>query len=753
MMNSEPQSSPVNDRRELVPVGTPRATARRESARFSPPPSNGRITPAFILWVLSRWFAVAAPVALILGGAGAVVSWMAFKPKFEAEAWIRIEDRRPYVAFPSQEESKRFEKTQVETIRSPIVLSKCFSQPDIAQLPELKAELDPVKWAAKKLSIVGVADSELFRIKFQGPNPTNAAKICNAIVDTYLNHHLGEATLEAQKMIETLNRLKADRVHELERMQERVRTLTKQVTGKDIGVVLHSKQEKPVVSPLASLETRLSDVEVERQVIEVQLEAAQQSLEREEEIAVPETTLEQVVANDTDVVEMTATLQEIRAQYREYERVSAKPEQLDAVKDLTTRYKATASALAKRKAEIRQQGAKEIQAGLLASRKDKVEALTEELKQQKMLEQLLHDRLQAERAELEKNGDQALNLEFARNEMERAEEVFHRIADRIMALQTEKAAEARVSILSSATAPVEPVTTQTKFVAGVAGVLFVLPFALALLWELRVRRVATVDQLQDEARLPVLGEITEMPIRSMLPGRRADARFERQRSAFEESIAHLRTSLVLNDDTSNLQIFAVASAVSREGKTSVAAQLATNLAKASNQPTLLVDADLRDPDIHQVLGVALGPGLADVLSHKVSLEEAIVPSAIPNVWVLPAGQSPVSPHTLFTIDTYQSVLEALRAQYRYIVFDCPPLLSASEALTVAKSADGVMLCTRRDVSRVSQVRDARDRLIRAGAQLLGVVLSGVSAKNYAARYGGYGYATVVSETSFGSTDG
>ena len=171
---------------------------------------------------------------------------------------------------------------------------------------------------------------------------------------------------------------------------------------------------------------------------------------------------------------------------------------------------------------------------------------------------------------------------------------------------------------------------------------------------------------------------------------------------------------MLCEDTANLQVVAVASAVSREGKTSVAAQLATNMAKASNEPTLLIDADLRAPDIHEIMGVSQGPGLADVLSRKATLQSAIVPTSIPHVWVLPAGHSTMSPHTLFTIDAYRSVLESIRAHFRYVVIDCPPLLSASEALTVAKSADGVLLCTMRDVSRVGQVREARDRLTRAG---------------------------------------
>ena len=329
-----------------------------DPARLAPPPSNGRITPAFVLRVLARWYTVRLPAALILAGAGAVAAWFAFEPKYEAEAWIRIEDRRPYVAFPSEEESKRFEKTQVETIRSPVVLSQCLSQPEIAQLPEFKAELDPVRWVGKRLSIASVADSELFRVKFQGPNPANAAKICNAVVDTYLKHHVGQSSLESQKMIETLSRLKADRVHELERMQERVRTLTKQVTGKDIGAVRHKQQEAQPTSPLASPEARLTEVEVERQVIEVQLKAAQQSLQASEAIAVPEATLEQLVANDPEIVALTGARQEMRAQYHEYEQVSSKPEQLNAVKELTKRYKSTADSLQKRKTEIRKQSQK-----------------------------------------------------------------------------------------------------------------------------------------------------------------------------------------------------------------------------------------------------------------------------------------------------------------------------------------------------------------------------------------------------------
>ena len=200
---------------------------------------------------IARWWTVALPTALVLSVTGAVISWLTFEPSFEAEAWLRIADHRPYVAFPTEEDSKRFAQTQVETIRSPVVLGRCLSQPEIAQLPELKAQLDPLKWLTKRLIITGVAESELYRVKFKGPHADNSAKIANAVVDAYLKHHASETSEQAQSMIDVLDRHKADRIHELERMQERVRAVTKQVTGKDIGAARPSKRE--TVAPFEPL--------------------------------------------------------------------------------------------------------------------------------------------------------------------------------------------------------------------------------------------------------------------------------------------------------------------------------------------------------------------------------------------------------------------------------------------------------------------------------------------------------------------
>ena len=111
----------------------------------------------------------------------------------------------------------------------------------------------------------------------------------------------------------------------------------------------------------------------------------------------------------------------------------------------------------------------------------------------------------------------------------------------------------------------------------------------------------------------------------------------------------------------------------------------------------------------------------------------------PLVHLLPAGRATRNPHSLLGNGTLKALLAELRKEYEYIVIDTPPVLSASESLGMAKLADGVLVCTLCDSSRAAQLRITADRLLSAGAKLIGVVLSGVSTRSYAYKYGSYGY--------------
>ena len=197
---------------------------------------------------------------------------------------------------------------------------------------------------------------------------------------------------------------------------------------------------------------------------------------------------------------------------------------------------------------------------------------------------------------------------------------------------------------------------------------------------------------------------------------------------FEESVDSLRTSLILSEEISSaVKVLAVTSAVNDEGKTSVAVQLAVSLARSTKEPLLLIDGDMRAPDIHRVFGTALEPGLVGVLSGQCTLEEAILTDASPDVHVLPAGRLHGSPHQLLGNGTWKSLLARIPACYRYVVIDTPPVLAASEAPVLANGADAAVVCAMRGTSRLDQIRKTIERLAATGCRPVGTVLSGVPA--------------------------
>jgi succinoglycan biosynthesis transport protein ExoP len=230
-----------------------------------------------------------------------------------------------------------------------------------------------------------------------------------------------------------------------------------------------------------------------------------------------------------------------------------------------------------------------------------------------------------------------VSLEFEQAELAQATEVLNLIERRVVELRTEQRAPARVVLFDRARPPEVPVVEVPYMRMGVAGLLcFCFPFALAIGWDRIVRRISDAEQLQQETNLAVIGEIARLPERSTKPHASASKHIAQKLRLYEESIDSMRTFLVLAEDLRESKVLAVTSATNGEGKTSVAAQLALSLARACGKPTLLIDGDMRAPDLQNVFDVARAPGLAEVLTGDCELEAAIVPSWTPRVHVLPA---------------------------------------------------------------------------------------------------------------------
>ncbi len=692
------------------------------------------ITAQFVLHALRQWWKLALPCGLLLAGTAALVVYVVFRPVYQAAAWIKIDDSRPYVAFHLPDDSRRFAQTQMELMRSPLVLGPVVSQPEIARLTELKNREAPIEWLARKVKVAPVGQSELYRVTFESKDPEAAAKIVNAVVDVYFSMRSRSDSETKQRVIELLEEERDRRAKEVEQLRTVVRDLTKQANpevaqGSAAGA-------DPTKSVLAELQGQMVRAEVERQMLQIRLAAWKESIAKQE-VQIPEAVIRQAVEQHPAVTLLKTPLMAKQARYKEMVAKLVGGENHEACRRLAEEIKRDEEALESVRKQAWDEVKKDMEEATIARRKDELAEMEAQLESQRLLEKLLQDRYNEQIGKRQQASGESLELEFKRDELARAEKVFDLIAQRALQLKTEQRAPERVTLLQRAETPAMPVEMfplKAMTVASLAGLF--LPFGLAVIWERLARRVSDSQQVEEHVRAPVLAEIARLPVRTGRSGKR----ISQELSVFEESVDGLRTALILSEPLKDARVVAVTSAVNAEGKTSIALQLAVSIARASGDKVALVDGDMRSPDIHRVLGLSLSPGLADVLAGECKLEDAIVGTWSNHVHILPAGRLRISPHKLLNNGNVKSVLERLRDTYSYVVIDTPPVLPASESLVLARAADITLVCTMRDVSRVDQVRKSYERLMTTGARPVGIILNGVPTSHYAYRYGTYAYS-------------
>jgi succinoglycan biosynthesis transport protein ExoP len=228
---------------------------------------------------------------------------------------------------------------------------------------------------------------------------------------------------------------------------------------------------------------------------------------------------------------------------------------------------------------------------------------------------------------------------------------------------------------------------------------------------------------------------------------------ERPRTLISESYRSLRTALLLSS-ARELKVVAVTSAMAGEGKTATASNLAVVLAQLG-RPVLIVDCDLRKPRLHQVFRVSNRLGLVNQLTATADLEAVILPTEVPNLWVLPSGPTPPNPSELLASERLRELLRTLRGRFDYVILDTPPALAVTDSTLVGSFADGVVLTLRSNKVTREEARLVRDRLRKADIKILGAVLNryraiqaGVgSSYRY---YESYGYGAEESGSKAGS---
>jgi len=295
-------------------------------------------------------------------------------------------------------------------------------------------------------------------------------------------------------------------------------------------------------------------------------------------------------------------------------------------------------------------------------------------------------------------------------------------------------------------APVRPQVTRSIGIGVFLGVL--LGVAMALARGLLDRSLKTPDEVEKDLGLPFLGLLPEIeegkkpgpygarrqrgkPIR---PTNNELIVHEQPMSGIAEAARTIRTNLLFMDPDKPYRTLLVTSAGPSEGKTTVATCIAIVMAQAG-QRVALIDCDLRRPRVHRVFRKSAEVGVTTAMLEE-SLDDAVLDTDVPNLWVIPAGPIPPNPAELLHSEKFRKFLESVKDRFDRVIIDSPPIVPVTDAAVLSTLVDGTVLVVRAFKTTKELARHAVRALHGIGVNKAGAVLNAVnfSKHEYKHRY-------------------
>lgn len=258
---------------------------------------------------------------------------------------------------------------------------------------------------------------------------------------------------------------------------------------------------------------------------------------------------------------------------------------------------------------------------------------------------------------------------------------------------------------------------------------------VVLLLELRDQSIKTVKEAKTLFNSTLLGVIPfiERSVQATLMSSHAESGYLRPivsvfpNSPVSEAYRMLQSNLKFMSTDSKLKTLVVTSAISGEGKSTTASNLAASVAQQGHR-VLLVDADLRHPTQHTIWESSNLAGLSDLIVGSVGLRE-VIREERDGIHLLAAGVIPPEPSALLNSERMGELLKQFAQSYDYVIIDTPPLLVANESRSLCKMADGVIFTVRPGVLNRSSAIAARELLEQIDLAILGIVANGVKLKD------------------------
>tara|TARA_R110000787_G_scaffold86562_12_gene184649 strand:+ start:354 stop:2648 length:2295 start_codon:yes stop_codon:yes gene_type:complete len=245
----------------------------------------------------------------------------------------------------------------------------------------------------------------------------------------------------------------------------------------------------------------------------------------------------------------------------------------------------------------------------------------------------------------------------------------------------------------------------------------------------------SMSQVEHATGIPALGLIPMIGGVRQLTTEPYKYIIERPVSAFGEAVRSLYTSILLSNVDAPPKTVLITSSLPNEGKTSLSISLARQVASQSQKKVVLIDADLRRPQVHKNLGFPLSPGLVEYLSGNAQTEEILHRDEASGAIVICAGGTPHNPTDVLASDQMRRLIAQLSETNDLVIIDSPPVLAVSDPKVLSRLADKTVYVIRWAETRRETVMTGLKQIIDVGSDVAGVVLSMVNVR----RHSQYGY--------------
>jgi len=675
-----------------------------------------------IIW-RNRWIVLLTTVIAL--GIGLTYITVA-TPVYTSTSRIYVQQSGPKILSEAEgvmTQSKNYLYTEAELLKSTPIISSALERADIKHLKVFRKIDNPVDYLKKKgLSVSVGKKDDIIDISSDSPDPVEAARLVNAIVDSYRTYHATRKRSTNGEVLRILQDEKRSRDKELTQKLKAMMALK----SENIALAFEDRNSNIILDRLDTLSAELTQAElqmVEAKSVHENYKAMTADPVRLKLFAESERAKGAYISNANEWSQLEAEFEQLHMQLSDLQKQPAQNQ--SAVNALQTKVKQINNRLAflyRKFAETQ------------------VAIAEQQYIAAKQKQEQIAGYFEAQRQEALQFNKQHGEYTILQSEWEQTKKLCDILDDRIKEINiTEDTGNLNISVLETARPadkPSKPPKARYMAIALLFGL--VLAGGLALIHDRMDQRLHSMEEISAALGLPALGVVPSMSRRDG-PAIRGKKAYLDSKSVWAETYRTMRTAVLFSDSKAKSRTILVTSPEAGDGKTTVVSNLAIAMAQAG-QKTLVLEADFRKPMQNKIFGVNHNnKGLSSVLTGTNELEEVIKSTCVSGLDILTCGPDVQNPSETLHSASFAKLIKLLAKQYDRIIVDSPPVLPVTDAQILASICQITILVLRAEKSTRKTSQQARDALQRVGARVLGVVVNDVPKNGRYGYYGGNGY--------------